>query len=124
MQALGRVARLALLGLFVVLATPPGFLAAQEVTDLDDAHAIAIWRTRLDEGRVALAEARHRFEAAHDAYADWRQRKVPRGVRKEKLVREVTESETALAKARVAWQELQERARRAGVPPGVLRDYE
>ena len=124
MQGLGRVARLALLGLFVVLATPPGFLAAQEVTDLDDARAIAAWRTRLDEGRVGLAEARHRFEAAHDAYSDWRQRKVPRGVRKEKLVREVTESEAALAKAQVAWQELQEEARRAGVPPGVLRDYE
>jgi len=124
MQGLGRVARLALLGLFVVLATPPGFLAAQEVTDLDDAHAIAIWRTRLDEGRVALAEARHRFEAAHDAYADWRQRKYPRGVRKEQLVREVAEAETALAETQAAWQRLQEEARRAGVPPGVLRNYE
>ena len=124
MQGLGRLARLALLGLFVGLATPPAFLGAQEVTNLDDGHAIAAWRAKLDEGRAVLLEARQRFEAAHDAYADWRQRKVPRGVRKEKLVREVAEAEVDLAEAQGAWQALQEEARRAGVPPGVLRDYE
>jgi hypothetical protein len=124
MLGAGRAARLALLALFAALATPPAFLAAQEVRDVDDARAIAAWRAKLDEGRIALRGARHRVEAAHDAYADWRQRKVPRGVRKEKLVREVEEAEAALAEAQDAWLALQEEARRAGVPPGVLRDYE
>jgi malate synthase len=124
MPAAGRVARFALMSLCVALAAPPAFLAAQEVADLDDAAAIASWRTKLDDGRIAVLEARHRVEAAHDAYADWRQRKVPRGVLKEKLVDEVKDSEAALAEAQAAWEALQEQARRAGVPPGVLRDYE
>lgn len=107
-----------------VLAGTPAPLGAQEVADLDDVNVIAAWRERLEDGRARLAEARQRFEAAHDAYADWRQRKVPRGVRKEKLVRDVTEAEAELAEAQGAWQVLFEEARRAGVPPGVLRDFE
>jgi malate synthase len=106
------------------LAGAPAPLGAQQVTDLDDVNAIAAWRERLEDGRARLAEARQRADAAHDAYADWRQRKVPRGVRKEKLVREVTEAEAELAEAQKAWQVLFEEARRAGVPPGVLRDFE
>ena len=39
-------------------------------------------------------------------------------------MREVAEAETALAETQAAWQRLQEEARRAGVPPGVLRNYE
>ena len=106
------------------LVPSPAPLSAQEVVDLEDAAAIAAWRTKLDEAQAALQDARGRFEAAHDAYADWRQRKYPRGVRKEKLVQEVADAEVALAEAQAAWQALQEDARSAGVPPGVLRDYE
>jgi hypothetical protein len=80
--------------------------------------------SRLDEAHAELQDARRRVEAAQDAYADWRQRKYPRGVRKEKLVQEVADAEVALAEAQAAWQAIQEDARRAGVPPGVLRDYE
>jgi malate synthase len=122
------------LGLGLGLAAPPARLDAQgpavpeprppEVADLDDASAIAAWRRKLDEARDRRLIAQQRVEAAHDAYADWRQRRVPRGVRKEKLVREVSDAETELAEAQAAWQELAEAARRAGVPPGVLRDYE
>lgn len=106
-----------------MLAGTPAPLGAQEVVNFD-VNAIAAWRERLEDGRARLAEARQRSDAAHDAYADWRQRKVPRGVRKEKLVREVTEAEAELAEAQGAWQVLFEEARRAGVPPGVLRDVE
>jgi malate synthase len=94
------------------------------VADLEDAAALAAWRERLGEAHAAREDARHRVETAHDAYADWRQRKYPRGVRKEKLVQEVADAELALAEAQAAWEALQEDARRAGVPPGVLRDYE
>jgi malate synthase len=110
--------------LAAALVPGPAGLEAQEVVDLEDAAAIAAWRAKLDEAHAALQDARRRFEAAHDAYADWRQRKYPRGVRKEKLVQEVADAEIALAEAEAAWQALQEDARRAGVPPGVLRDYE
>jgi hypothetical protein len=124
MRAFARRSCFVLCLLGAALAAGPGPSPAQEVADLDDAAALAEWRARLDEAHVALAEARHRSEAAHDAYADWRQRKYPRGVRKEKLVQEVADAEVALAEAQAAWQALQEDARRAGVPPGVLRDYE
>ena len=124
MPALAPRARFVLCLLGAALAAGAAPLSAQQVADVDDAVAIAEWRTKLDDARVALEEARHRYEAAHDAYADWRQRKIPRGVRKEQLVREVAEAETALAETQAAWQGLQEEARRAGVPPGVLRDYE
>lgn len=106
------------------LAGSPAPLGAQEVANLDDVNVIAAWRDRLEDGRARLAEARQRSEAAHAAYADWRQRKVPRGVPKEKLVRDVAEAEAELAEAQGAWQVLFEEARRAGVPPGVLRDFE
>ena len=124
MPALARRARFVLCLLGAALAAGAAPLSAQQVADSDDMPAIAEWRARLDEGHVALEGARHRTEAAYDAYADWRQRKIPRGVRKEQLVREVAEAETALAESQAAWRELQEEARRAGVPPGVLRDYE
>ena len=79
---------------------------------------------RREPPRRRVFGLRHRTPSAHDAYADWRQRKYPRGVRKEKLVQEVADAEVALAEAEAAWQALLEDARRAGVPPGVLRDYE
>jgi hypothetical protein len=110
--------------LAAALVPGPVGLRAQEVADLEDATAIAAWREKLGEAHAALQDAEHRVEAAHAAYADWRQRKYPRGVRKEKLVQEVADAEVALAEARAAWEALQEDARRAGVPPGVLRDYE
>jgi chromosome segregation ATPase len=110
--------------LAAALAPGPAGLRAQEVADLEDAAALAAWRERLGEAHAAREDARHRVETAHDAYADWRQRKYPRGVRKEKLVQEVADAELALAEAQAAWEALQEDARRAGVPPGVLRDYE
>lgn len=123
MRALARRSCFVLCLLGAAIAGPAP-LSAQPVADLDDEAAIAEWRAKLDEAHVALEEARHRSEAAHDAYADWRQRKIPRGVRKEQLVREVAEAEAALAGAQAAWQGLQEEARQAGVSPGVLRDYE
>lgn len=124
MRALARRSCFVLCLLGAALAAGPAPLSAQQVADLDDDVAIAEWRAKFEEAYIALEEARHRTEAAHDAYADWRQRKIPRGVRKEQLVREVAEAETALAGTQAAWQGLQEEARHAGVPPGVLRDYE
>lgn len=125
MRGLVRVWLFATLGLGAWLAVQPQvLLAADEVASLDDGAAIAAWRAKLDEGHDLLLAAHQRLEVARDTYEDWRQRKYPRGVRKERLVREVSEAEAAVAEARVAWQDLFEEARRAGVPPGVLRDYE
>ena len=131
MRGLVRVWLFATLGLGAWLAVQPHLLLAADevasldaVASLDDGAAIAAWRAKLDEGHDLLLAAHQRLEVARDTYEDWRQRKYPRGVRKERLVREVSEAEAAVGEAQVAWQDLFEEARRAGVPPGVLRDYE
>lgn len=85
---------------------------------------LAAWHDRLERGREELAAAQGRAEQARDTYQDWRQRKVPRGVRKEALVREMEAADAAAAQSAQAWGELLEEARRAGVPPGVLRTFE
>jgi chromosome segregation ATPase len=101
-------------------------LAATPVARASDpeSRVVAEWRQRLDAGRDRLELATAQLESARDTYQDWRQRKYPRGKRKEELVAELKSAESELAKAEAAWVELQEDARRAGVPPGVLRDYE
>jgi hypothetical protein len=99
-------------------------LAAAPAAAGDEDPALSAWRERLAGARAELLGARERAERARDTYQDWRQRKVPRGVRKEALVRELEEAQAAAAGAEEAWSGLLEEARRAGVPPGVLRDYE
>jgi hypothetical protein len=86
--------------------------------------ALEAWRERLDEGRVRVQVAHERLESARDTYQDWRQRKYPRGTHKADLVRQVQEATVEVEEAETAWGELFELARRAGVPPGVLSDYE
>jgi hypothetical protein len=111
---------LAALALALLLAAPSAPVASPG----DDDAGVAAWQDRLERGRAELAAARERAEQARDTYQDWRQRKVPRGVRKEALVREMEAAEAAAAEAEAAFAELREAARRAGVPPGVLRRFE
>ena len=82
------------------------------------------WRTRISAAYQQVADAHQRAETARNTYQDWRQRKYPRGMRKKELVREVDDADRAVLEAEASFAGLLEQARRDGVPPGVLRDYE
>lgn len=114
MQALSRPRTLLLALALAILPCPMGRADA----------LVEGWPTRLAAARQELLEARERAEAARNTYQDWRQRKYPRGVRKEELVRDVDEAEQAAVHAEERLAAILEQARRDGVPPGVLSDYE
>ena len=82
------------------------------------------WRTSLDEATDRLAKARESLEQAEYTWQDWRQRKYPRGARRAELLATLEAARVELAEAEKELPKLLEAARRAGVPPGVLRNYE
>jgi hypothetical protein len=82
------------------------------------------WRERISAAQQDVADAHQRAETARNTYQDWRQRKYPRGVRKEELVQEVADADQAVRDSEASFAGLLEQARRDGVSPGVLRDFE
>ena len=104
------------LGLAALLCPPPQAAAADALMDA--------WRERISVAYQQVANAHLRAETAHNTYQDWRQRKYPRGMRKKELVREVADADQAVLEAEARFAGVVEQARRDGVPPGVLRDYE
>ncbi len=104
----------------LALAALPWLVTPASATDaLDEA-----WRIRIASVQQEVTDAHARAESARNTYQDWRQRKYPRGVRKEELVREVDDAEEAAREAEAKLAALLEDARRQGVPPGVLREFE
>jgi PAS domain-containing protein len=80
------------------------------------------WQKRIREAREDLAQARARSEAALRAYTEVRHRGRGGGARKQQALKERKEAEVALAEAERRLEELLDQARRAGVPPGWIRD--
>ena len=103
-------------GLVALLCPLPQVAGADALTDA--------WRNRISAAYEEVADAQLRAETARNTYQDWRQRKYPRGMRKKELVREVDDAQQAVLEAEASFAGLLEQARRDGVPPGVLRDYE
>ncbi len=81
------------------------------------------WRQRLLEGHERLESARARALEAKYAHRDGRQRRR-RGAEKAQLTVALEAAEKELAAAEAEFPVLLEQARRAGVPPGVLREFE
>lgn len=82
----------------------------------------AAWQERFREARRALAEAEARDAAALESYRKMKRRNQARGDAKVAIVSEREEARAALEKATADLEALTEEARRAGVPPGWLRD--
>ncbi len=80
------------------------------------------WQQRIEQAREELARAGARHEAALEAYRDMRHRRRARGTRKQAALKERSEAEAALDDAKRHLEELLQKARRAGVPPGWIRD--
>ena len=82
----------------------------------------ATWVEAIRDAREELAAARARYEEARKAYSKMKQRRKVRGAKKEALVQERDEAAEALAEAERGLEQLLESARRAGVPPGRIRE--
>ena len=80
------------------------------------------WQKQIEEAREELALARTRHEAALATYRTMRHRRRARGPRKRAALKQRSETEAVLAEAESRLEELLEQARRAGVPPGWIRD--
>jgi hypothetical protein len=98
--------------------------AAPSAESAGSAKEVGEWRERLLEAQQRLESARERAAATQHAYRDWRQRKRPRGEKKEELLAKLEGAEQELAEAEAELPVLLDEARRAGVPPGVLREFE
>ena len=81
----------------------------------------ATWVKAIRDAREDLAAARGRYEEARKAYNKMKQRRKARGASKEALVQERDEAAAGLAEAERGMEQLLESARRAGVPPGWIR---
>jgi multidrug resistance efflux pump len=80
------------------------------------------WVEEIRDAREDLAAARARYEEARKAYSKMKQRRKARGAKKEALVQERDEAAAALAEAERDLEQLLQSARRAGVPPGWIRE--
>jgi hypothetical protein len=81
------------------------------------------WRQTLLEAHQRLKSARERAAAAKHAQRDGRQRRR-RGAEKAELMAALEGAEQELAEAEAELPALLEKARQAGIPPGVLREFE
>jgi len=79
------------------------------------------WVQAIRDAQEDLATARWRYEEARKSYSKMRQRRKARGARKQDLVQERDEAAAALAEAERDMEQLLVSARRAGVPPGWIR---
>ena len=109
-----RAARLALVillaGTATALAAPPG-------PDEHDA-----WVDRIHDAREAVEVARKRVETSRAAYSRMRHKRKERGERKRERAEERDRAVDDLAAAERRLDALLEQARRAGVPPGWVRE--
>ncbi len=109
------------LGLALLLALPAlPALADPEQMEIDQ----QMWVQRLEDARERLKRARTAVEEGDAAYAKGRHRTRLRGEPREEIVAEREAAALELAAAEEAWPKLLEEARRAGLPPGVLRPFE
>jgi len=90
----------------------------------DEAAQYEVWTARLDAARTRLKHARAAVAEGDAAYSKNRQRHRLRGETNTEVISGREAAERELAAAEAAWPERLEQARRAGVPPGILRPYE
>jgi len=120
--------RLALLALLLLPLAAPAQESTPTATPTAEPTESAVdeidrWHETLREARDRLERARARAESARYSYRDGQQRDR-RGPEKAALLAELEAAERELADAQAALPVLLEEARRAGVPPGVLREFE
>lgn len=104
------------LGLLTTIATP----ALAELPDSEKAG----WQQRYRDLLDSVSAAGSRYELAKASYSKNRQINRKRGEARAEINDELRESQIELATARAELADFPELARRAGVPPGWLREVE
>ncbi len=82
------------------------------------------WQRKYAQIMSRASGAELRVEASRAAYREARQRDRPRGAERQKLVIELESAEAEYQTASKLLADFPEKARRAGVPPGWLREVE
>jgi chromosome segregation ATPase len=99
---------------------PPARPAAPSEAESND----AAWAARLAEAKARLVAARGNVAESEAALSRARHRRQPRGEALDDLESALAEARDELAAASEELPELLEQARRDGVSPGVLREFE
>ena len=102
--------------------TPPAATAPASSVGIST-EKIEEWRETLVAAQQRVNEATEGVAAAQHAYRDARKRRR-RGAERADLLAAQGAAEQELAEAEAALPALLEEARREGVPPGVLRQFE
>jgi hypothetical protein len=92
--------------------------------EVDDAAKKEYWQKRYAQILVRAAGAERQLAMSRVAYRESRQRDRPRGEARQQLVVALQEAETEYEAASKLLAEFPEDARRAGIPPGWLREVE
>ena len=114
---------LLILALPSLAQTPPPAAASPAGAAGMAAEEVEQWRRTLLEAQERVAGATQQVALAQQAYRDARKRNRRGGERAE-LLDALKGAEQELADAEAALPELLDEARRAGVPPGVLQEFE
>jgi hypothetical protein len=90
---------------------------------IGDPSLLAYWEQRLERALQRIELARRRATEAETEYSRARHDDYPRGEALNEIKEKHLAAERELRRAEEALPRLVEQARRAGVPPGVLRHY-
>jgi len=90
----------------------------------DESQDWASWIKTLDDSARKLRELRRTESQLQDAIDKAISRRYPRGEEKQRLLAAHERAKADLAEAEQQHPELLEQARQAGVPQGLLQDYE
>lgn len=118
------MSRTAVTALVVVALFVPLVMQAGESSEPTDLSPKQMWQQRLREARQAVAEARARYETASRDYKRMRHGHRGRGEPRAEARAEIEAARKELEAAEQRLEALPEEARRAGVPPGWLREVE
>jgi hypothetical protein len=103
-------------------ATDPD--AAAVTDDAGEAAEIKAWIKELEDARARLRDANERLARLDAIKGRGAANRYPRGDAKAKYLSEIQSAQDERDDAVRAFPQVVEDARRAGVPPGVLSDYE
>ncbi len=107
--------------LLLALALPFAALAQPASLGDDD---VASLRRHLETEWQRVLDGRERVARAEHAVRDSRQRKYPRGEKRVELYDELEAAREDLAALEAQWPDKVEQARQAGLPAGVLQEFE
>ncbi|MCU0670909.1 MAG: hypothetical protein MUF70_16390, partial [Myxococcota bacterium] len=99
-------------------ATDPG-AASTEAED-----ETAAWMKQLEDARLRLRDASERVDRLENAKGRGAARRYPRGDAKAAYLADLAAARAERDDARRSYPDIVDDARRAGVPPGLLSDYE